>query len=326
MAVSAGTPGAPSSAQRSIASPYLRPLTLADVLDGMFDLWTANWRVYVLAVGVVLIPTNALTSYLSSEVFGGMGLLEQMSNSAAAEALVAGGPAVGPLIGLLGVMVFSLVVVTPFVNGVACYVASEGYHHRSPATRPALAHAAGHYLRLIGVTALLLGIMVVLATFPALALYLASVTQDVPLAVIASLLVIAAGIAAVMLFIRLSLGYVVVVVEGTGPVVALRRSWQLVSGRFWRVGGTLILTGLVAGLVAWVVSLPFALPGELFGDAIGVVFTAMGGVIGALLATPLAANAQTLLYYDGRVRVEGYDLDILSRQVVADTTGGQALG
>ena len=310
--------------QRSIASAYLRPLVLADVLDGMFELFTANWRVYVVALGLLLIPINFAVAYLTSEVYGGTGLLEQFSNPAAAEAFFAGGPNLGPFLGLLAVGIASFVLVTPFVNGVACRIAAEGYGHRRPAIGEVLRATLRHYAALVGVTLLLTLIVVALLALPVLLVVGAVATESAGLGVAAVVLMIAAGVGAAFLFVRASLSYPVVVVEGAGALTALRRSFRLVRGRFWRVLLTLMLAGFISTIVAYVLSLPFAVPGELFGDWAGVVFSTAGGVVAAVLTTPLVANAQTLLYFDGRVRIEGYDLDVLSRTVASDT--GQPLG
>lgn len=307
--------------QRRIDSPYLRPLTIADVLDGMFELFTANWRVYIVTLAVLLIPLNFLVSYLSSELYGGAGLIEQLSNPAATEAFFAGGPNLAPFLGLLGVLVVSFVVVTPFINGVACRIAAEGYEHRHPANGEVLRATLRRYGALVGVTVLLLLIMIGLFAIPAAALFGGIVTESPALSGVAAALMVAAGLLAAFFFVRFSLAYAVVVVERSGPVRALRRSFRLVSGRSWRTLFTLLLALMISGFVAQVVSLPFSIPGSLFGDWAGVVFSTAGGVIAAVLTTPLAANAQTLLYFDGRVRAEGYDLDVLSRELEAAGAG-----
>lgn len=305
------------SPQRSIDSAYLRPLTLADILDGMFELFLANWRVYVVALGVLLVPLNFITSYLTSEVYGGRGLIDQLSNPAGAEAFFAGGPDFAPFIGLVAVWLVSAVFVTPFLNGVACRVAAEGYEQRQAATGDVLRSTLRRYGALIGVTVLVVVIVVAVFALPGLLVYGAVVSESAPLGAAAAVLMVVAGVGSIFLLVRLSLSYAVVIVERVGSVTALRRSFRLVGGRLWRTALTLFLAGIVSALVAYIMSLPFSVPGQLFGSWAGVVFSGAGGVIIALLTTPLAANAQTLLYFDGRVRREGYDLDVLSRQLAA---------
>jgi hypothetical protein len=48
-------------------------------------------------------------------------------------------------------------------------------------------------------------------------------------------------------------------------------------------------------------------------------------IIPQILATPIGASAFILLYYDLRIRKEGFDLEMLARSMSSDTeTGGVA--
>ena len=315
----AGAPPPPTG-----AAAVLRPLTLADVLDGMFRLFLAHWRTYTLALGVVLIPQNFVVAYLTTEVFGGTGLFEQLSNPATAEAVVAGGDIV-PFIGLIVVSLATFLFTTPFLNGVACRTAAEAYQQRDPTPGAVLRFALRRYWALIGVTLLIVLIPVAVLALPVASLVAGAVLEQPALAVLGGILIFFAVLAVIWLVLSYSLAYVVVVVEGAGPVNALRRSFRLVRGRFWRVFGTLILAAIISGLVAQVAVVPFSIPGDIFGDWLGLVFTTIGAVIAAVITTPLSANAQTLLYYDGRVRAEGYDLRLLVDEVTRGHAGGEHL-
>lgn len=293
-------------------------MTLGDVLDGMFRLLVANWRTYVVALGVILIPLNFIVSYLTTEVYGGAGLIEQVSNPAAAEAFLAGGPDLVPFIGLIVVALGSFLLVTPYVNGLACHIAAAAYEGGTPTPAGALRQTAGKYWSLVGVTLLVMLIPTVMLGIP-VGLLVAGAAGDVgALGVLGGLLLLVAIVAAVWAAVSMSLSYAVVVVERAGPVAAVRRSFRLVRGRFWRVLGTLVLGAIIGGMVAQIVALPFSLPGDAFGRWLGVVFTTAGGVVSAVVSTPLTGNVQTLLYFDGRIRQEGYDLELLTRQVTGE--------
>ena len=109
-----------------------------------------------------------------------------------------------------------------------------------------------------------------------------------------------------------------VVLEGRGPLEALSRSWQLVRGSFWRVLGTVILISLLVQIL-------IIIPGLIFGGIIGFVFSdpqdfaiqqslsTLVGYIAQILFLPVSIIAYTLLYYDLRVRKEGYDLQLLAQ-------------
>ncbi|MGV9377086.1 glycerophosphoryl diester phosphodiesterase membrane domain-containing protein [Nonomuraea sp. NPDC003707] len=109
----------------------------------------------------------------------------------------------------------------------------------------------------------------------------------------------------------------IVVLEGRGAIEAMRRSWHLVTGDFWRVFGILLLTSLLVGLVAGVLSVPFTLAGTLFGmfgagsvatTVVSAVLIALGGTLGSMLTYPFQAGVAGLLYADRRMRSEAFDL------------------
>ncbi|MEU4571828.1 hypothetical protein ACBI99_11600 [Nonomuraea sp. ATR24] len=108
-----------------------------------------------------------------------------------------------------------------------------------------------------------------------------------------------------------------VVLEGRGPVEAMRRSWGLVTGDFWRVFGILLLTSFVVGMVATVLNIPFTLVGTVLGMLGGggvwtvvaaAVLIAVGATVGAMITYPFEAGVAGLLYADRRMRAEAFDL------------------
>ncbi len=132
-----------------------------------------------------------------------------------------------------------------------------------------------------------------------------------------------------LLLLLLYLGYVLffrtrfafapaaVVLEGRGPVDAMRRSWNLVTGDFWRVFGILLLTTFVVGMVATVLNFPFTMAGTLLGMlgggalwtiVVAAVLIAVGGTVGAMITYPFEAGVAGLLYADRRMRSEAFDL------------------
>ena len=109
------------------------------------------------------------------------------------------------------------------------------------------------------------------------------------------------------------------VVEGHKAVGALRRSFSLVRGSWWRVFGiTLVVVLVIFGLmiILNLVFLPLLyVPGieNAFG-AINLV-TFLAGLVVTVVAPPILFVAGTLLYYDLRVRKEDYDFAALSREM-----------
>src|SRR5262249_4398917 len=92
----------------------------------------------------------------------------------------------------------------------------------------------------------------------------------------------------VILFTRWSLSVPVVMLEGLSPRAAMRRSSELVRGRWWSVFCVLLNVGIRT--VVGAVVLRFALF-LLLGRSHGLLALWLGGTIASALATPYAAHA-----------------------------------
>ena len=120
--------------------------------------------------------------------------------------------------------------------------------------------------------------------------------------------------------------------EGLGPRAALSRSSTLVKANWWRVFGITVVVSLIAGGgSALLILIPASLVGVWFavsGTATlaGLMATSTVVVIVAeVLFLPIFATAGMLLYYDLRVRKEGYSLDELASELQLATGGGVPL-
>jgi hypothetical protein len=109
----------------------------------------------------------------------------------------------------------------------------------------------------------------------------------------------------------------VVVLERTGPVRALGRSWRLVRGSFWRVFGIALLTQLVVGIASTILQLPFSIPAGIITSHAGaplhppilaVAIGTIGTIVGRAVTGALLAGVYVLLYVDLRMRKEGLDM------------------
>jgi hypothetical protein len=108
------------------------------------------------------------------------------------------------------------------------------------------------------------------------------------------------------------------VLERTTVRGAIRRSWQLSVPDWWRVTGIRALAVLIAAVVSFVISVPFALGADAtrvgnqtFGIW-GLIVLAVGGVIATAVTTPFVAAVLGLLYIDRRMRAEALDITLSS--------------
>jgi hypothetical protein len=121
--------------------------------------------------------------------------------------------------------------------------------------------------------------------------------------------------AAVYLMVRWSLSMAAMMAEDIGPIRGMRRSWNLVSGSWWRAFGILVIVFIMWLVISYGLFILFSIIAALFstGDFQAAVVQVAGTVLGAVL-TPIWSIAITLLYFDLRVRKEGLDLDQLAQQ------------
>ncbi len=110
----------------------------------------------------------------------------------------------------------------------------------------------------------------------------------------------------------------VTVLERTGLRATLRRSKELTKGRRLGILGVYVLIVLLGLVVAWLIQAPLLLVTGLRAlrdpSAISTgarVISALGGFASSSLVGGLATIALTLIYYDQRVRKEGFDLQLM---------------
>jgi hypothetical protein len=110
---------------------------------------------------------------------------------------------------------------------------------------------------------------------------------------------------------------VVAVIEATPRSRdAMRRSWQLSNG----YKGKLLLTMLVALLLLLIPSIALGTLGGFFGAGAGgrqELFFFVIPLVLQVFVYPFVYVVQTVLYYDLRVRKEGFDLEVLASSMQA---------
>lgn len=116
----------------------------------------------------------------------------------------------------------------------------------------------------------------------------------------------------------------VVMLEHTNTSEAFKRSRELARGEVGHVLGTLVLAFLIFYLVvialAAMMGMLFALVGisERIGEVIGQV--------AMIFAYPVLGVVGTLLYYDLRIRKEGFDLETMARELDGTAVPAGAAG
>jgi hypothetical protein len=310
--------GPPPSSESSGPLP-LRPMNLGDVLDGAIKLLLANWRTLVIVAGVFIVPLNLLSAFLQRELLGGVGILAMLSDPAAVEAL-APSAGLGTNVGC-AVQTLAGVLVLPFIAGAISKVVSASYLGGRLEAGAALRAAGGRWWSLIASWALVHLLQAAPWVVAIGVLTAGIVTEVLPLTILGVLLLLPAILGQMLIMALFVPVAPAIVVEGLGPIRAMRRSARLVRPRVWPVLLAAIVSGLVAGLLTMVLSGLPSFVAMFVGLRYGWIVVALGGIVAGLLTMPFVANVATLLYYDARIRHEGFDLQVLAAGLDARPRG-----
>lgn len=302
----------------------LRALDVADILDQTTAVYRENF-ITLLGIYALGYAPFWLLMGLGAHYIAGFAL--RMAAIAETQAEPNPEEVLGAMLGfmLAGLVVLGTVlIVEPVVTGAMARAVSQRVLGRPASIRSAYAALRGR------VGALLLSSFVrMIAVYGALNTaslvgFLAAMPLSVlnpTVGVVAMLLVqLGALLAGSVLFIYMAFLGQIIAIEGQGTAGALGRTWRLVSGRLWRTSG---IAGL---LLLLVMALTFAFQVPAFvalaewgpggqspeGAAVLAILITAVMAVTSVLAAPLLAIGTTLMYYDLRVRKEGFDMQMMA--------------
>jgi MFS family permease len=259
------------------------PLTLGEILDRMFSIYRKN---FLLLIGIAGIP------YAFLIVLGGLvaGILAATNRNDPSVARIGIAPAAG-LVVVVAVIVGLIFLLGVIVASLGTYAAAWDIQvGRKPGIRRAYRVAWSH----LG-AAILAGILSFLAMAAGMFLLV---------------------IPGIIVWLALSLIYPVIVAEDSGGFDALNRSWELTKGYRWKI----FVAGLVYFAVSMAITYGIQIPVILLSTFVFpqnsapiwfTIISAFASILGSVLPAPLLAIASCLIYYDARVRKEGFDLQRL---------------
>ena len=266
----------------------LHPMTVGDILDGAFKLLKANVRTIVLVSAVFLIPINLVGAFLQRDLLGGYGLLQLANDPSLVDQAANTGPSNALLLGVV-IAAFASFLVTPFIGGAVSRVVASSYLGEELDPGPVMRATGRRFLALLG------------AFFFTLLLKL-----------VGALFCLVGALVPMAFFLVTTPA---VMVEELGPIQAMARSVTLVRTRFWPVMGIGILSGLLASVLEWILSWPFGIVVSVIGFRWGWILAAIGEILPALVTMPLVAIVATLVYFDLRIRNEGFDLQMIAAEL-----------
>jgi hypothetical protein len=319
----------------------LRPLALGEILDGAFQAIRTNPRTMLGVSALVLVVTTVIglipQFYLMLQLRSLGDLGPEVTDDQIGEVLLPmltafGGLGVSTLLKLLATTVLSAFLVVAVGDAViGRRMAPRGLWQR---IRPRVGAVIGLSL----LSLLIPSLVAVAGVGAAIALGVAggaAGTGGGATALVVVLAVLVTLAATVWIAVRIALAGPALLLERVGVSQALRRSWLLVGGSWWRVFGIILLTSVITGIGAGVVSLPFSQTGSVLamsGDPaspatlrvlLGTVLGGIGEIVGGTVMTPFSAAVTSLLYIDRRMRAEGLDIE-LTRAAQSPTSGPTA--
>jgi hypothetical protein len=299
----------------------LRPLSLGDILDGAVKAVRHNPGAMIglaLLVNAAFLVPSALLSVLI-----GTRLADGVSSDSPAASLTS-------LPASISVAVFGQLA-TLVLTGLLVHAVGEAVLGRKPSIGEVWRAARGRLLAVVGVNLLVGGATLVAAalllTPGAVLLAQQHVASGVSLLVLAALVVL---VGTCWVTVRTCMAGPAIVLERQTVPAALRRSFALTRGAFWRTLGILLLAGVIAWFVSSLISAPIGiaavvavtgagLGGETSTTGLSVltVLNHVGSLLASAVTTPFVAAVTCLLYIDRRMRVEALDV-VLVRTAQAD--------
>ncbi|MEJ7782806.1 MAG: hypothetical protein WKF99_09545 [Solirubrobacteraceae bacterium] len=272
----------------------LRPRGVGEILDAAFRLCFTHWRPLMTATLVVVVPVQIFATivlfsafpdnFTTEDAFFGPQTSQDPAFSPVTNedvgVLVAGQIVSGVLTGLMVLLTIA-----------ACFKAvADAYLGTQPDWRSSVRFAVARLGPLLWITVLY--VLGVVLGFMALL------------------------IPGIFLMFAWNLSFPAALVEGVRGAGALKRSFQLVRGRWWPVFGVQLVGFILVAVIAGIVQSVFLLP-VLFVDSLlaVAVLTGLASIVGYAISTPLQAAIVAIVFFDQRVRKEGLDLELLAQSL-----------
>lgn len=313
-------PGYPPPSYRGYPPPALklkpgviplRPLSLSDIFNGAVTYIRANPKATLGLTTVVVIAAQIVALILQVGPLAFTGALGPLRGEDASAAALLGTSASG----LAGAIATGLSAI--LLNGMLTVVVGRAVFGSTITIGETWERVRGRLLALIGFTALeVVGAVLLIGLVVLIIVGVAVLGNGAAAFLVGAPLVL--GLIALLMYLGTMLAFAppLIVLERLDIVSAIKRSFQLIRGGFWRVLGIWLLAQLVAGLIAGAVAVPFSFGGQILlisAESTGAVLTslvllAVGSAIGQIITAPFTAGVVVLLYTDRRIRAEAFDL------------------
>jgi membrane-anchored glycerophosphoryl diester phosphodiesterase (GDPDase) len=265
----------PASPERPLP---LRQMGIGELIDGSIKLYRRDWLALMGIVAFVLVPVTFVEAVVAQNVLGSAFESPFPSQETANQLVIVS----------VVFLAVQFLIVQPFLIAAVARAAADAYLGERVTIGRTYRFALSRLPAILWIT------------------ILSSV-----LTIIGFILLIIPGI---IIAIRLALAPPVFVVEDVRGTKAIGRSWRLTAGHTWRVLGTLVLSGLIATIGASIITIPTEFIAQSMGPD-GWLVSTFGSTLASVLIEPFSMLIVVLLYFDLRVRKEGYDIEVMAREL-----------
>ena len=294
----------------------MAPMRVGQLLDGAFKLYRMHFRTLIPLVALVVVPAQLVILVAT------VATLQPVLVDLGPETVTVEQPASWVTWGSAAVQVLF---VTPFLTAAVVRTAADAFLGHPTGVGRAYRAALPRVHSILWVSILTaIGVGLVVAPVAVIAVALGTTGGQAGAALFV-VLIVAVMVPVFFLLLRWLFATSAVVIEDVRGTRALARSWSLARGLTGKVLGTMLLAGLIVlglilivGIVAAIVLLPTG--GQLLESGQGpgpgfYAFSAVFNTITTLVSTPFTTLVIVLLYFDARMRKEGFDLEMMAQQL-----------
>ena len=272
----------------------LRPLGVGEILDASIRIYRSRFLTLLKAVAVVVAPVQVLNLVI---------LLSLPSSTTTTRSFSGGtyttttGPNPGAAFAAVALIAIVGLVSAALAQAVSLKVITDAYLGTETGWRESLRFGLRKLASVLWVS--------IMHTLGLVVAFLACIVPGI------------------WLYAAWSVAIPALLVEQTKGRRALGRSFNLVSGRWWPTAGVLILAFLLTSIVTFAFSI-LLIPLLMTGASATTTQTAnaIASGIASVLTTPFAAAVAAVLYFDLRVRKEGFDLALLAQRIGVEAPPG----
>jgi hypothetical protein len=257
------------------------PMDLTAIIKRAWRIYKDNLFLLIGIVAIMSLPSALFAMYFSLQGQDFFENLLQNPNPSDIQELL-----------LLSIpLIIYMLVVTPASLGASVKVASEGFLGKKISFSEAYKIGFNNYFAII-IPLILASLLVFFGT-------------------LFGLILLIIGSLVVYIVLKVSFIFIVqsVIVDEKKYFSAISRSGRLARKDFWRVLGILIVFLIINVLAELLINIPGLLPVAVLGSEtlVAIVFSSLFSFIATILVTSFSYTALTVLYYDLKIRQEGFN-------------------